>query len=1242
MNGTARGLLTLALVVSMCLSLLPLVAMDIGATPIPPTISTPMTITTDTNWDSGTSTISANITVQSPATLRIANLTINIVNNWTNSTGGGGHNKSSDGASPFLDFTGYFGFKVESGAKLIIYNSTIQGKTKNDRYNIVSEGTVNIQESIFKNLDTDGIYVDGSSVDPIIKGNTFSGGNDALRLNNVKSNVNNNTFTDVGSYGMHITNSDLTIRDNTFSGTNNAIYGTDDTCTIELNEIEVSNEGIELSSSQCTIRNNTVHSNNFAYLGINVYDPNKSYDIYDNEIYSVYYAIQVSGSADVFKNSIHDCDQGIMIYPSKGGGGGGGAQVVWNNLTTIRYQGINAYDAINAVIENNTIMSTGSMFDTGTAINIGGMSNGLVADNKISDVSGYGIGLHEGAYNMMFNNNQISDVDAGNQQQSYTGAVNIESTFQGSTWSFYPNEFTFDNVAVAFRATEASDVNLYGWDLTGKGVGTTSDFLVLLGNWADTNVYLWDTFYDDYTVDEGQYKYGNSVQASFTVYWSCDFSATWESDGSPVDMGTLTVTDTYGDQAFQGDTDLSGYVGPFFLPQLSESKIYLQGNGTTTTTMKDFSPFTYQFQKDLKGRTYANETSAMVKGQTSVSLMLDDVPPFIEITAPVDGFLTNQTWVIVQGMTEVLSYVIINGVVADVYFDGGFEATVPLDKEGKNTLTVSVTDKGKNERWASINVTRDTITPELTMTAPEQNAIFNKMAVVIKGTTEPGANLTVLGKVVTVAQDGSWNTTVTYTKEGPNSVTVVSRDMAGNSVSMSRTFIIDITPPNLIIGRPLNNTLTKNPSMEVSGSVEKDCTVNVNGKKIIYDGSLFSATVELVDGTNVITVTATDVAGNSNTVKVTVVRDSTPPALDVKSPTDNLRTSKFSIIVNGTTEKGAIVKINSIEVPNKNGTFSDTVFLNDGSNKITVEATDAAGNTATKVRKVFKEAGGTADPVTVTSPANGTVVSGSSVTLSGSLNELGILTVNGQRVTADTNDNFEYTVNLNEGKNNIALTLTDSFGNNFTLTWTIIRDTTPPEITITSPKSKVDQANVLVQGKTEPGATVTVNGLMVYVSATGDFTAPATLNPGKNKIYVTAVDKVGNPKTVTVDVKYEPAGGAVGLGTASGMTLGLVALLIILVVIIMVLLVMMMSRMGKGGAKPRTAMEEIDEGEVKEKTKDEDEPELESLDEDEPPVKASKTKLDTKAPTTKPPPSKPLPPPLPSKKPGNVNVEVKK
>jgi len=74
-------------------------------------------------------------------------------------------------------------------------------------------------------------------------------------------------------------------------------------------------------------------------------------------------------------------------------------------------------------------------------------------------------------------------------------------------------------------------------------------------------------------------------------------------------------------------------------------------------------------------------------------------------------------------------------------------------------------------------------------------------------------------------------------------------------------------------------------------------------------------------------------------------------------------------------------------------------------------------------------------------------------------------------------------------------------------------DNTPPEIEIISPSQNavIDQPQVTVYGKTEPGALLWVKGLPVEVEAdTGKFTTRVTLEKGKNEVHFLARDRAGN------------------------------------------------------------------------------------------------------------------------------------
>jgi hypothetical protein len=88
-------------------------------------------------------------------------------------------------------------------------------------------------------------------------------------------------------------------------------------------------------------------------------------------------------------------------------------------------------------------------------------------------------------------------------------------------------------------------------------------------------------------------------------------------------------------------------------------------------------------------------------------------------------------------------------------------------------------------------------------------------------------------------------------------------------------------------------------------------------------------------------------------------------------------------------------------------------------------------------------------------------------------------------------------------------------------------------------KQSVGNDHYTVEGKTEPGSKVTVNGETVTLSADGSFSAEVSLKAGGNKVTVQATDPAGNTASKTVDITYnEPA-------TGTGLLIPIVAVVVI-------------------------------------------------------------------------------------------------
>jgi cytoskeletal protein RodZ len=81
----------------------------------------------------------------------------------------------------------------------------------------------------------------------------------------------------------------------------------------------------------------------------------------------------------------------------------------------------------------------------------------------------------------------------------------------------------------------------------------------------------------------------------------------------------------------------------------------------------------------------------------------------------------------------------------------------------------------------------------------------------------------------------------------------------------------------------------------------------------------------------------------------------------------------------------------------------------------------------------------------------------------------------------------------------------------------------PAFLTIQSPANQfvTQERRVDILGKTDPDATVTVNGINVLVRGDGKFSDQASLDSGVNKITVIATSRFGKTTTIVREVGYQ-------------------------------------------------------------------------------------------------------------------------
>ncbi|WP_432823473.1 hypothetical protein [Trichloromonas sp.] len=118
---------------------------------------------------------------------------------------------------------------------------------------------------------------------------------------------------------------------------------------------------------------------------------------------------------------------------------------------------------------------------------------------------------------------------------------------------------------------------------------------------------------------------------------------------------------------------------------------------------------------------------------------------------------------------------------------------------------------------------------------------------------------------------------------------------------------------------------------------------------------------------------------------------------------------------------------------------------------------------------------------------------------------------------------------LVEGENAITISATDAHGRSGSLATGILLDITAPDLAINPVVSPTIQANQMVSGAIETGATVTVLsggpatiGPVLYPTATTWTCQVTGLVPGDNLIQAIAADSVGNVAMEQVTITYQP------------------------------------------------------------------------------------------------------------------------
>ena len=237
-----------------------------------------------------------------------------------------------------------------------------------------------------------------------------------------------------------------------------------------------------------------------------------------------------------------------------------------------------------------------------------------------------------------------------------------------------------------------------------------------------------------------------------------------------------------------------------------------------------------------------------------------------------------------------------------------YPVSVTATDTAGNSTTIDNTDATLGSKLQL--VVKEKTPPVITITAPTASALIINNKPVITWTVtddDSGVNANSIGITIdsgSKVTSGITKTAIsngykcTYTPtaalaDGSHTIKVDASDNDGNAATQkSVTFKVDTVPPTLSITSPANGLVTKSSSVTVIGKTNdvtsSPVTVTVNGAKVTVaeDGS-FTSIVSLKEGSNTITVIATDSSGQKTTVTRTVTMDTTVPVFKSVTVTPN-------------------------------------------------------------------------------------------------------------------------------------------------------------------------------------------------------------------------------------------------------------------------------------------------------------------------------------------------------------------
>lgn len=407
------------------------------------------------------------------------------------------------------------------------------------------------------------------------------------------------------------------------------------------------------------------------------------------------------------------------------------------------------------------------------------------------------------------------------------------------------------------------------------------------------------------------------------------------------------------------------------------------------------------------------------------------------VVSPVPAVTKNAT-VTISGTVEPGATVMVSNLTTSVsgsaVVSGGAWSCEVLLADGANNVRIVAQKSQSAASVATVITTLDSLAPVLTVSALPAGSYTSTSVQNISGTVADASSVAVTVNGLPVVLAGNAFSVPVTLVNGSNLVSVVAVDAAGNTTTNNRSLNFDATMPGIVVAEPVDNSYTSANVVKVSGSVDKVSAVTVAGVAATVQDNNWFATVNLVAGVNTVEIVATDLYGNSSSVKRSITLDASSPNLSIVLPAQDIAVNTPNVLISGvvsdTTALALESSLNGVvtSVPVNGGVYSFNVdFAAEGIYPVVVKAKDAAGNVTSIVRNVIYDITPpvfTLNKVAGVMPEklSGTVEAGSSVVIKDGSTQIGTVSVADGVWNADL-------AGVNYTPENLLAVATDAAGN---------------------------------------------------------------------------------------------------------------------------------------------------------------------------------------------------------------------